>query len=423
MSAGQTDSENSLARARVRRTCRSVTERSSSNAGSQTRSSSSSISALGCGASSSQRRTWNRRPPWATSPTKPSCVPRWVISASVPVSNRCSPPPTSCPRSISTTPKAAWSALSSSASMIRYRSSKIRSRSGMYGNSTEPSGNIGSTAIEPANHRREMPGRRYCTFPSPAAKRPIGRSRRARTEIPGGAVGAPYRSGMTAPSRYTGDVLAAGWQRAARPVSTELALERGQVLEDLTSGFCGAVLFWENGLVVLEDRKGKRRSFPLGGGLTHEGRPVIVTAPDRERAERNHDGPRRARSAGPSSRARTALASRIFVEGRHDAELVEKVWGEDLRQVGVVVEYLGGDRRPAADRVGLRTGARSPAGRARRSPGAGQQGVPDRSGGRPRRPAASSCRCSATPTSTSGRRSGRSGSVCRPGRRSLAIRT
>jgi hypothetical protein len=37
-----------------------------------------------------------------------------------------------------------------------------------------------------------------------------------------------------------------------------------------------------------------------------------------------------------------ALASRIYVEGRHDAELVEQVWGDDLRVEGVVVEYLGG---------------------------------------------------------------------------------
>ena len=30
------------------------------------------------------------------------------------------------------------------------------------------------------------------------------------------------------------------------------------------------------------------------------------------------------------------------MEGRHDAELVEKVWGDDLRIEGVVVEYLAG---------------------------------------------------------------------------------
>jgi hypothetical protein len=42
------------------------------------------------------------------------------------------------------------------------------------------------------------------------------------------------------------------------------------------------------------------------------------------------------------TKARVARASRIFVEGRHDAELVEKVWGDDLRIEGVVVEYLDG---------------------------------------------------------------------------------
>ncbi|MBO0788730.1 MAG: DUF3097 family protein, partial [Actinobacteria bacterium] len=50
--------------------------------------------------------------------------------------------------------------------------------------------------------------------------------------------------------------------------------------------------------------------------------------------------------AGPratgAARARVARASRIYVEGRHDAELVEKIWGDDLREVGVVVEYLAG---------------------------------------------------------------------------------
>jgi hypothetical protein len=42
------------------------------------------------------------------------------------------------------------------------------------------------------------------------------------------------------------------------------------------------------------------------------------------------------------ARARVAAGSRIFVEGRHDAELVEKVWGDDLRVEGVVVELLEG---------------------------------------------------------------------------------
>jgi hypothetical protein len=46
--------------------------------------------------------------------------------------------------------------------------------------------------------------------------------------------------------------------------------------------------------------------------------------------------------AAPVTRAKVARASRIYVEGKHDAELVEKIWGDDLRDVGVVVEYLEG---------------------------------------------------------------------------------
>ena len=43
-----------------------------------------------------------------------------------------------------------------------------------------------------------------------------------------------------------------------------------------------------------------------------------------------------------------AKASRIYVEGKHDAEIVEKIWGDDLRDVGVVVEFLNGiDDLPA----------------------------------------------------------------------------
>jgi hypothetical protein len=55
--------------------------------------------------------------------------------------------------------------------------------------------------------------------------------------------------------------------------------------------------------------------------------------------------PRRTASgsiAADRTAARVARASRIYVEGTHDAELLEKVWGDDLRDAGVVVEPLGG---------------------------------------------------------------------------------
>jgi hypothetical protein len=68
---------------------------------------------------------------------------------------------------------------------------------------------------------------------------------------------------------------------------------------------------------------------------------VILRAP----ARKGPQSPTRTASgsvAVPGTKARVARASRIFVEGRHDAELVEKVWGDDLRIEGVVVEYLDG---------------------------------------------------------------------------------
>ncbi len=147
-------------------------------------------------------------------------------------------------------------------------------------------------------------------------------------------------------SRYPRDVLAPGWQRAGKPTTQEVAARPGMVLEDPTSGFVGAIVKLENGLIVLEDRRGKRRSFPLGPGFWLEGKPVSVTAPKR----RADGGPTHTASGSraSASAAKVALPSRIYVEGRHDAELVEKVWGDDLRHVGVVVEYLGGiDDLPA----------------------------------------------------------------------------
>jgi hypothetical protein len=99
-------------------------------------------------------------------------------------------------------------------------------------------------------------------------------------------------------------------------------------------------------MVELEDRHGRRRMFPLGPGFLFEGTPVAVRAPHTQDALGNASSrPGRTASgsiAAPLERARVARASRIFVEGRHDAELVEKVWGADLRIEGVVVEYLEG---------------------------------------------------------------------------------
>jgi DUF3097 family protein len=154
---------------------------------------------------------------------------------------------------------------------------------------------------------------------------------------------------------YGPDVLAAG-PRPVRAQRRQVAAEPGLVVEDATGRFCGAVVFCEKDAVTLEDRHGKRRMFPLGQApFLLEGKPVMLVRPSGAAAPGGpgRDGLPSERTASgsvaaPSSRAKVARASRIYVEGRHDAELVEKIWGDDLRDVGVVVEYLGGiDDLPA----------------------------------------------------------------------------
>lgn len=120
-----------------------------------------------------------------------------------------------------------------------------------------------------------------------------------------------------------------------------MAAESGLVVEDPSSGFCGAVLRVEAGNVVLEDREGKQRAFPMHpAGFLLEGKPVTLVRPKvkARRSRRSASGSVRVEG----TRARTARASRIWVEGLHDEELVERIWGHDLRVAGVVVEPLHG---------------------------------------------------------------------------------
>jgi hypothetical protein len=139
--------------------------------------------------------------------------------------------------------------------------------------------------------------------------------------------------------RYGSDVLADNPHR--KPRSTECPVEIGMVVEDAQTGYVGAVVRVEYGRMELEDRRGRRKPFPVGPGYLIDGKPVILTPP---RRATQASGNRTASGsvAMPGAKAKVALSSRIYVEGRHDAELVEQVWGDDLRIEGVVVEYLGG---------------------------------------------------------------------------------
>ncbi len=151
--------------------------------------------------------------------------------------------------------------------------------------------------------------------------------------------------------QYDADVLATGRRRPGQREVPTVVAERGLVVEDADGRFCGAVVGYEKGAVTLEDRHGKRRVFPLTpAAFLLEGKPVtlIPPAPSGPSASARPARTASGSVAAPVSRAKVARASRIYVEGKHDAELVEKIWGDDLRDVGVVVEYLEGiDDLPA----------------------------------------------------------------------------
>lgn len=120
-----------------------------------------------------------------------------------------------------------------------------------------------------------------------------------------------------------------------------------------SSGFAGALVALEGKDVVLRGQTGLVRRFPnRAGAFAVDGTAVRLVAfavEAREQpahlararvsaTERTASGSR----AVVGARARVARAARILVEGVHDAELIEKVWGDDLRIEGVVVERLDG---------------------------------------------------------------------------------
>lgn len=140
-----------------------------------------------------------------------------------------------------------------------------------------------------------------------------------------------------------------GPQDLSAPAKTQLRevpVERGMVLEEVQTGWVGAVTRVEKSggmhILSLEDRRGKERSFQLGFGFLLDGEAVKIVPP--RAAPATQQGPKRTASGSihVDTKARTALASRIWVEGKHDAELVERVWGDDLRVEGIVVEPLHG---------------------------------------------------------------------------------
>ena len=132
--------------------------------------------------------------------------------------------------------------------------------------------------------------------------------------------------------RYGTDVLGGDWRVPKRGRAVEMPADIGLVVEEVMTDWCGEIVAVDRDIatVTLEDRRGKRRTFELGPGFLLEGKPVILTPPLRRAAPAKPTRTASGSIAVHDARARVARASRIFVEGRHDAELVEKVWGDEV---------------------------------------------------------------------------------------------
>jgi hypothetical protein len=137
------------------------------------------------------------------------------------------------------------------------------------------------------------------------------------------------------------------WRKG--PDYREVPAEIGLLVTHLGSRFTGRVAGFDQGAVVLRSpNTGLDRLFGLHRGSFAIGKETVTLVRPAPAA----NGPSRTASgsiAAPRSPAKVARAGRILVEGVPDAELVEKVWGDDLRVEGVVVERLDGvDHLPSA---------------------------------------------------------------------------
>lgn len=143
-------------------------------------------------------------------------------------------------------------------------------------------------------------------------------------------------------SGITNDDILDDFAASRRPrAHPEVVVEMGLRVADRSSGFVGAVVRWNaEGVTLQNDEQYVRHFTWKSGGFVADGGFVTLVRP-----AASATATQRTTASGSiagDGRARVAAASRIWVEGRHDAELLEHVWGDDLRELGIVVEPLHG---------------------------------------------------------------------------------
>ena len=115
----------------------------------------------------------------------------------------------------------------------------------------------------------------------------------------------------------------------------------GSPITHIPTATVGTVEKLANTMIQVRDGSGRVHTFTRApgefavDGVTCE--PVMGSTVSMEERTISASG-----SVSVDHEARVARASRILVEGVHDAELLEKIWGDDLRHEGIVVERLDG---------------------------------------------------------------------------------
>jgi len=126
-------------------------------------------------------------------------------------------------------------------------------------------------------------------------------------------------------------------------VYPRVAAVPGTVLVHRASGFSGTLVRIEGGGVEIRGRTGQERVFRLvPGAFAVDGKAVSLVRATTDAPGRTPGVTASGSVSVDGAPARVARAGRLWVEGVHDAELVERVWGDDLRIEGVVVERLDG---------------------------------------------------------------------------------
>lgn len=132
--------------------------------------------------------------------------------------------------------------------------------------------------------------------------------------------------------------------RRPRVAYPEIEAEAGLIVKQRGTPLTGSVVECGHDRVLIRDRHGREHLIRLAkGAFVVDGANVTLVKP--RPAASSSGSPQRTASgslAAPGVAAQVARASRLLVEGRHDAELIERVWGDDLRAEGVVVEMLDG---------------------------------------------------------------------------------